>query len=248
MKNPKTLSAWFKRAGIHTIPRPRYTESHFDRHTKSIGSLLLAWNDLHERLSTLFVNAMGGNPAHFARSFALWHQTRTDYNKRQLLRAAVSNIPASEMQPRIVRADGSRSGARPKLVEEIIWILDNAKKLEDWRDDSAHTPLRYTYVGDVLSFEALLNDGSFVSSNELKQQIVVTQTGFANPRALRNSKKNILIEARYARERILVLRDYALAIDVAWTNPPLPWPDRPALPDRKPSRQSKGRAAHRRQK
>jgi hypothetical protein len=183
----------------------------------------------------------------FERSFAVWHQTRNDYGKRQLLRAAISKLPWDEMGVGIRRLDGSITDRRgPKLVEEITWILDVANKLEDWRDDSAHTPLRHAYVGDVLSFEKLL--ATSPGASDLSRRIVIAQTGFANPRALKNSNKDLLIEARYARERILVLRDYAIAIDFAWSNPPVPWPDRPVLPERKPNRQSKGQASRRKQK
>jgi hypothetical protein len=125
MKKAKNLSAWFKRSGVHIIPRHKFTEAHFEPYAKAIGSLLLAWNDLHERLSTVFVMAMGLRQ--FARSFALWHETRNDIGKRRLLRAAIANLPASEI------------GERKKLVAEITWLLDAADKLEGLRDDSVHT-------------------------------------------------------------------------------------------------------------
>jgi hypothetical protein len=125
MKKAKNLSAWFKRSRVHIIPRHKFTEAHFEPYAKAIGSLLLAWNDLHERLSTVFVMAMGLRQ--FARSFALWHETRNDIGKRRLLRAAIANLPASEI------------GERKKLVAEITWLLDAADKLEGLRDDSVHT-------------------------------------------------------------------------------------------------------------
>jgi hypothetical protein len=250
-KKRKSLSKWFRQYGKF-FAHHRFTEPHFDAHAKAIGSLLLAWNDLHERLSNLFVSAMGVRQ--FARSFAVWHQTRNDYGKRQLLRAAIENLPESEMGTPIKKpdgsfmrnADGSFKGARPQLADEIIWILDAANKLEGWRDDSAHTPLRYASLGGLLSFVELVASPNL---SELKRQVVVPQTGFANPRALKiqKSKRDILVEARYARERILILRDYAVAIEHAWSNPPLPWPDRPDLPERKPNRRSKSKAEHQKQ-
>jgi hypothetical protein len=185
---------------------------------------LLAWNDFHERLSTLFVMSMGMRQ--FARSFAIWHATRNDVGKRGLLRTALANLPASEI------------GKRTTLVKEINWILEVADKLEGFRDDSAHTPLDYT-LPNIFTLADLL---SVPSIAELAIPAVVAHTGFANPRALRIQKKkrDMLIEYRYARERILILRDYSMAIDHAWANAHAPWPDRPDLPDRKPSRRSKG--------
>jgi hypothetical protein len=243
MKKAKNLSAWFRQSGARGIPRPRFIEPHFDSHTKSIGSLLLAWNDLHEHLSTLFVIALGST--HWKRSLAIWHATRSDYSKRKLLRSVLANSP--DPGPRVAHPDGSITGARPKLIEEITWILDAANKLEDWRDDSAHTPLKYSYVGDLLSFSNILSAHNIF---DFQKQIVVPQTGFANPRALKveQNNRNLLVEYRYARDRILILRDYAIAIEFAWSAPPVPWPDRPALPERKPSQRSKGPALRRKQK
>jgi hypothetical protein len=244
MKKVRNLSAWFRRSGARALPRPRFTESHFEAYTKTIGSLLLAWNDLHERLATLFVIALGSE--HWQRSLAIWHATRSDYGKRVLLRSVIANSP--EPGPQIVHPDGSMTGARPKLIEEITWILDAANKLEDWRDDSAHTPLRYSYVADIL-----LGGGDILTAPSILdfgQLIVVPQTGFSNPRALKieQNKRDLLVEYRYARDRILILRDYAIAIEFAWSAPPVPWPDRPVLPERRPNRRSKGPAAHRKQK
>jgi hypothetical protein len=209
MKKRKTLSLWFRRSGAFKwAMRPRFTEPLFEPYAKAIGQLLLAWNDLHERLSTLFVMAMGGGWVN--RPLAIWHGSIRDYSKRQMLRAAISDMP-----------DGEKAG-RMKLVEEITWILDAADKLEGLRDDSAHTPLVYYFRGVVA---------------DLRSAAILPNTSFQNPRAMRIDKKNkdILIESRYARERIIILRDYAIAIDAAWSNARLPWPDRPDLPERKPN-------------
>jgi hypothetical protein len=61
MKKSKTLTAWFNQSGAFKwANRPRFTETVFQSYLRSIGQLLLAWNDLHERLSMLSVAAMGG--------------------------------------------------------------------------------------------------------------------------------------------------------------------------------------------
>jgi hypothetical protein len=213
------------------VQRNRFNELHFAPYARSIGSLLLAWNDLHESLSTLFVMAMGLHQ--FARSFALWHETRNDVGKRRLLRAAINNLPTSEI------------GSRTTVVKDIAWILKIAGELEGFRDDSAHTPVCYTWSNSPTLVQLLANPNI-----DLGVRNVIPHTRFANPRALRlaKNKQDMLVEYRYARERILVLRDYAIAIDAAWANSRLPWPDRPDLPERKPSRRSKAKASRRRQK
>jgi hypothetical protein len=227
MKKAKTLSTWFKQNGGRVLPRFRFTEPHFDAYTKSVGSLLLAWNDLHERLSTLFVMAMGIEQ--FARSFAVWHNIRNDGGKRLALRVALDNLPASVI------------GGRTKLVEEIQWILGNAQKLEENRDNSAHTPVHFSYPNDFTLAELII----MRDRAALGTPTVTPQTGFGNIRAqrLKSSDRNLLADHRHARNRILILRDYAMAIDHAWMNKHATWPDRPELPDRKPSRRSKSKAA-----
>jgi hypothetical protein len=222
MKKPVTLAGWFRRSGaFRWAHRPHFTEPVFESYVKAAGQLLLAWNDLHERLSTLFVMAMGGGWVN--RPLAVWHKATRDYAKREMLRAAIADMP-----------EGEKAG-RPKLIAEIEWILDQADKLEGLRDDAAHTPLRYLFSG---------------LAADPKSAVIFPNTGFQNPRAIRLEQKgkDLVTECRYARERINVLRDYALAIDSAWGNARLPWPDRPDLPERRPNRQSKGKASPRKQK
>jgi hypothetical protein len=235
MKKAKSLSAWFRRTGAHKwAARPRFSEVHFEPYTKAIGQLLLAWNDLHEKLATLFVSAMGGGFVN--RPLAVWHKTRMDSAKRELLRAAIAHLTDREI------------GNRPKLVDEITWILDNAKKLEDLRDDSAHGPLSVGYVSlSFLEFDDILSNTGLL---DRFKPFVGPNTILQNPRALSMQKRaaDLLRDFKYARERVLILRDYAIAIDAAWSNARLPWPDRPALPDRSSIRTNKGSAKRQKQK
>jgi hypothetical protein len=222
MKKPKTLAGWYRRSdAFRWAHRPSFTEPPFESYVRAVGQLLLAWNDLHERLSTLFVMAMGGGWVN--RPLAIWHGSVRDIAKRQMLRAAIANLPESE------------KAGRTKLVGEINWILDEAKALEGFRDDAAHTPLRYLFRG---------------LAPDIKSAVLSPNTSFQNPRAIRidQKNKNILTESRYAKARIIVLRDYVIAIDAAWSNARFPWPDRPDLPERKPNRPHKGRAKPQTQK
>ncbi len=235
MKRAKSLSAWFRRTNARKwASKPRFSEPPFDPYTKAIGQLLLAWNDLHERLASLFVMAMGGGWIN--RPLAVWHKTRMDIAKRELLRAAINHLTDAE------------TSKRPKLVEEITWILDNAKKLEDLRDDSAHGPLSVGYMSaSILDFENILSNSNILSG---MRAFVGPNTILQNPRAVTISKRptDLLQDFRYAKERVLILRDYAIAIDAAWGNERLPWPDRPPLPDRSSIRQHRGWAKRRKKK
>ena len=163
---PKKLSTWFERNGLHGLQLHRFTESHFEKHVKLIGSLLLAWNDLHEHLASVFAAVMG--KPHWARSFAIWHATRNDGGKRRLLRTALANLQG-ELELDVA--------ARAHAIREISWILDAVDKLEGFRDDSAHTPLTYRFVGNsILDFGDILTVRNLL---ELQQQIVVPQAGLA---------------------------------------------------------------------
>ena len=227
MKKPNTLTKWFRRSGaIRWARRHSFTEPRFQPYAKAIGQLLLAWNDFHERLSTLFVAAMGGGWVD--RPLAIWHGARSDYSKREMLRKAISKLPDSE------------KAGRDKLVDEVTWILDQANKLEGLRDDSAHTPLHSPMPPIGILFPLSKDDpGSALFPP------VFPDTAFQNPRAVRVDREtqDILAGYRFARERITVLRDYVIAIDYAWTNSRLLWPDRPWLPERhrrKTKRQIRG--------
>lgn len=226
MKKRKTLAGWFKRSGaIKWARRFRFTERDFAPYVKSIGRLLLAWNDLHERLATLFAAANGAGWVE--RSLAIWHSIRSDYTKRQMLRAALERLPDAEI------------AGRTKLLGEVKWILDCVDGLEGLRDDAAHTPLHSSTFGPLMR-----------SLSQFAGSQVFADVAFHNPRAMRiiSKKRDLLVEHRYAQERILVLRDYVIAVEHAWMNAQIPWPERPDLPERRPSRRSKGRAAPRKKK
>jgi hypothetical protein len=236
-KKPQSLSTWFRRAGLHSLNLHRFSEPYFETHVKLVGSVLLAWNDLHEHLASVFVTVMG--KPHWRRSFAIWHETRNDFGKRRLLRTALANLSEE---------DGPDVSPKVHAAKEIGWILDTIDKLEGFRDDSAHTPLTHRTFGDsILDFGDILSVPDILS---LQQQVVVPQAGFNNPRAVRfeKNRRDLLVESRYARDRILILRDYVVAIDCVWWNSPLPWPDRPSLPERRPNRRSKGTALRRKKK
>jgi hypothetical protein len=221
------LEMWFARTRASKwANRPSFTENEFEPYVIAIGQLLLAWNDLHERLASLFVSALGGGWVN--RPLALWHAVRADGGKRNMLKTALAEL-----------SDSEKGQAGDKLVEEIQWILDHAQKLEDIRDDAAHTPLyRYPPVSSKNKLAKLIKTGVFPEDT------------LSHPRARKiiSKNKDLLVEFEYARERIIVLRDYALAIDLAWGIESLPWPDRPKLPERKPSRTKQQKGARRQQR
>jgi hypothetical protein len=207
------IAKWFKRVKADKWARRHsFTEKEFVPYVKAIGQLLSAWNDLHERLSLLFVMALGAGWV--SRPLAVWHSVRTDHSKRRMLLSALSELPEGE------------KAKRDKLISEIKWILDAADKLEGIRDDAAHTPLyHYPPLSSKKALTKLIASGVFADDT------------FNHPRAhtINQKKKNLLTEFEYARARAVALRDYTMAIDLAWGNAQLPWPDRPSLPEREPT-------------
>jgi hypothetical protein len=156
--------------------------------------------------------ALGGGFTN--RPLALWNTVRNDYGKRRLLLAAIKEVPDNEI------------GRHQKLREEIIWIVETSDKLEGYRDDAAHTPLGYSYPLSTNPFASLLETASGIFADSIMW----------NPRAVRVNREgmDLLAEFEYARQRVVILRDYALAIDLAWGNEKLSWPDRPPLPNPPP--------------
>lgn len=229
MRPRKSLATWFKQVGpLQWANRYRFSERVFASHVTAVGQVLLAWNNLHERLSTLFAGAMGAEWVHFA----IWHSVRSDYSKRQMLRVAIKNLP-EELTKK-----------RPKLIKEVQWILNMADELEGKRDDAAHTPMHFADglfdSPDILSLDNIYDIPLGVAADD----------SFRNPRALRirHGGNDILYEHRWTRDRIVALRDYVIAISHVWMNARAPWPERPDLPNRKPSRRSKGSESRRTRK
>ncbi len=226
MDDKEILAKWFARVKADKwARRHQFTEPEFIDHVKAIGQLLLAWNDFHERLASLFVSAVGGG--WMGRPLALWHAVRSDLSKRQMLKIAIGEIPDGEL------------GSRDKLVGEIKWTLKKADELEGIRDDAAHTPLyHYPHIPGDNILAKVLPTGVFADS------------AMGNPRAHRINieNKNLVAEFKYAHERVLILRDYAMAIDFAWGNERLPWPERPKLPNPPPRNAPQRKGASRNSK
>jgi hypothetical protein len=189
----------------------RYSEKTIRPHALAIGQLALAWNDLHEQMGMIFLilikaDIHSGGP--------IWNSHNFDRPKRMLLRAAVENVP---LTPKLARL--------PKLMEEVLWIINRADSLEDTRNDAIHAPLVVLRKPHVLAL---------YSGN--RDSMVIPDAFLRNTRAAKLREKNLLAEFRWCRNCALILRDYAIAIYTA-LDPPVarfPWPDRPSLPNRPP--------------
>jgi hypothetical protein len=194
----------------------RFTERDYQPYVIAIGQLALAWNDLHEKLGSIFVVVMEGNTADdnedkLYQIAAVWSAVNNDRTKREMLDAAVKNTPELGYGP------------FPKLADDIKWLLARTTALEDTRNDIIHAPL--------VAFR-----GSLAKSLFPTLPVVIPNLLLRNFRAGKLTKKNptgpLSDDFRWCRDSILTLRDYAVGLQLGLTVEGRPWPDRPQLQNR----------------
>lgn len=172
------------------------------------GSLVrrgaLAWNDLHEDLALLFIELLANGKAYPATD--IWNSAGFDRPKRAMLRV-------------VMKTQHERFARCPKLADDVMWLLDEADKLEDARNDSIHSPLA--------SFAA---DNIWAQHQGIAGRIVPS-VAFGNRRAIKLARKDLFTEFRWCRDASLTLRDFAGEIYEA-VAARTAWPDRPSLPNR----------------
>jgi hypothetical protein len=185
----------------------RYTTAEFKPYVTALGQLALAWNDLQESFAGLFWTLMLSGPPRAGdmvdyRPLRIWHAVKSDRYQRDMLRVLAAH---SE----------NINWGRPALVDDVKWLLGEAGKLEDLRNDAIHSPL-------------------FFSQNWLSGSAKVVPASWQlNPRALSLGKRADLLGAfRYCRDTALILSDFAREIETALVNRGAPWPGRPQLPNR----------------
>jgi hypothetical protein len=188
----------------------RFTGRNFRPYVNAIGQLALAWNDLHESLALLFIELLAKGRAYPATD--VWNSAVHDRPKRMLIRA-------------VLRTWKSEDAKFVSLVDDVTWLLDQADKVEDARNDAIHSPLVF-----------------FDHTNVFAQQRgwagkVMPSLAFGNKRAGKLRDKDLLTEFRWCRDAAVALREYASQLYEA-VAAPIPWPDRPALPNRGHQRKS----------
>jgi hypothetical protein len=192
----------------------RFTEKGLQPYVIAIGQLVLAWNDFHEKLGMLFCVTMGGEWV--TRWAAIWHSAGFDRPKRKMLEGAARSAPKTQNE------------TYPRMVEDIAWILSEADKLEEARNNAVHSPL------------LLLGDSPLVEAAGMVGHVIPDMI-FGNPRARKMAKKDLLTEFRWCRDATLVLRDFCVLLERAIATGGLSWPDRPRLPTRGLKRSRRGR-------
>jgi hypothetical protein len=167
----------------------------FRPYEQAIGHVSVEWNRLQEHLGIIF-----------ARMFltvsivprAIWHSTQSDRAQREMLRAALDAAAVEHLF------------GRNQAVEDIKWLLNEAHKLAERRNNALHAP--YVIIAD--------DQGTRFAPMDFS----------GNPRAAKLVKKDLLIEFAWYADCARVLSDYAFAVQYALALPHQPWPGRPALP------------------
>jgi hypothetical protein len=129
---------------------------------------------------------------------AIWHSTQSDRAQREMLRAALDAAAVEHLF------------GRNQAIEDIKWLLNEADKLAERRNNALHAP--YVIIAD--------HHGTRFAPMDFS----------GNPRAAKLVKKDLLIEFAWYADCARVLSDYAFAVQYAPALPHQPWPGRPALP------------------
>lgn len=183
--------------------RDSYTELPYRPYALAIGQVVLSWNDLCAVLAGLFWTVMGGGYSDIP--LAAWNAHPSDRAQRLMLRAAVNAY------------FGVYAPSHATAADDLDWLLVEAGKLEDIRNNVIHAPLASAGAG--------------------KNTIILPASVMGSPRAKRLDKllterKSLLAEFRWCRDTAIVLRDYGWRMDWVLSEQRGSWPERPRLPVR----------------
>jgi hypothetical protein len=123
---------------------PKRYSKQVAKHAKATGTLLWAWNRLHQSLADAFGHIV--SPEDMAIGLRVWAVIRADLYQREMLRALLA-----------------KPGIQPDVAEALEWLIDVANKLSEERNDLAHTALGQVNDGGriVLIPDMLLLPGKF---------------------------------------------------------------------------------------
>ncbi len=185
----------------------RYTRPEMRPFVTALGQLALAWNDLQEMLAIIFSCLAETKDWNVA--LCAWYAIKSDRAQRQMLLAVVNELSERLVEPSKDEWEG------------IKWLIKEAEKLEDRRNDAIHSPL--VFIGD----------SPLWARAKIAIPGVKPATFLGNPRAAKLDKKaDLLAEFRWCRDMATTLADYAHLLEIALSDAQKPWPDKPKLPNR----------------
>jgi hypothetical protein len=110
-------------------------------------------------------------------------------------------------------ASFARETPKPRIYNDIKWILGEMQSLAGRRNNAVHAPL------------------IFVNDMDRKTLDIMPNYFFGNPRATELKDKNLLREFWWYKDHLARLAQFAERLHYAFTYAPdFAWPDRPELP------------------
>jgi hypothetical protein len=182
-------------------------EKAFREHAIEIGHLARSWNRLHDNLGEIFSQIV--SPQYPFVSLRIWHSIMSDRTQREMLKIAYQTKGALDTK------------RFPQAEDSLKWLIGEAQKLADRRNDAIHAPFR---VGIQV-----FNDFKI---------IVEPDTGHENPRAKKLEGKDVLSELKFYRASSDTLLEYSTAISRSFFLD-APWPQKPTMPTLSPCRNHK---------
>jgi hypothetical protein len=185
----------------------------YKAYAHQVGRVVFAWNALQETLSKLFDVIVGGDSRI---NRAIWHKLLSDKTQREILRAAIDAIEPPQEHKWEKRLPNAR--------KELIWLLREATKAGELRNDAIHAPCDFAFN---------VKDGQQLS-------IIQAAPHSGNPRAKKLKNKVLLDEFEHYTRVAATLNHYAWGAYRALTDNSVSWPDKPLLPTLGQNRSRKG--------
>lgn len=117
---------------VDSFLKTDFRDEVYKEYARTLGEVVLAWNNLHEALGVIFSSATG-IPNRLL-SDAMWYSCGTDRAQREMLKAMLEKDVIGHFICAPVRS-------------EVIWILKQVDRIEDKRNDLIHAPVYYLSDG-----------------------------------------------------------------------------------------------------
>jgi hypothetical protein len=184
-------------------------------YAEAIGRANIQWNNLQQQFATFFWTVFEGNNEE---AIAVWHAITSDRTQRLMLKEAskIKFIVRAHHPSILTDEQADRSYA---IYDRIEFLLDQAQKFEDTRNNAIHSPIRVNCTID--HFHVYLDRENF------RAQAFVEK--------LKHNNLTIVDELNYLERSLSTLNKFASEFWYCWVrNQPLP--DRPRMPHRAPRR------------
>lgn len=174
---------------------PDVISKRWEPYLAALGRVAHTWNHFQDALGHLFVrvanldNSVG---------FGIWYSTPDDRAQRRMLQTVIDALPEDEFKE------------YPTVKADLAWILEEANKIADKRNDAVHAPCMLT-----------IGNGKFE---------LAPSWFYGHPRALKLRGKDILKEFSWCDQRASTLTNYARAAATALSSRQGTWPERPLMP------------------